>query len=482
MKLLVIGSAPQSNICINSKFVSGYHAELIILDSGDVFIVDKQSTNGTVVNGTKLAPNVEVAVKRGDVIMIADSPLDWSKIPDVKPDNNAKRIIGIGSHNRNKIHVAGDKVSRFHATIKEMNDGKWFICDHSTNGTTLNGTRIPKDMFVKLSKKDQIKCAGIPVDNPSTTDGGLSPILKVALACLAVILVGGGLFLGLKKAGVHHKMEDSKIYADYSKATVLLYFGYHYTVSAGSLDVRDVFGSKDIVVYDGDWYEYNGENSMVGNATGFYISNDGLIATNLHVARPWIFDEVVLPVEDLVRSTLNRLAEKNHYYLNFISQVKVTGELDFCYAIPNGNFFDTGNAIRCTEYAASEKPENDAAVMQALLAGGKLPEGSTYIDLGNAPNKEEYKPGVHTYVIGFPMGLTLQDYRNKPLQATGTSGAMNNVQDNIFGLSALATSGSSGSPVFNQYGQCMGMISSGYSEGFNFAVMSSEISKLLKAE
>ena len=46
MKLLKIGSSSSSNIVLNSEFVSSHHAEILLLDSGEIILEDKNSTNG----------------------------------------------------------------------------------------------------------------------------------------------------------------------------------------------------------------------------------------------------------------------------------------------------------------------------------------------------------------------------------------------------------------------------------------------------
>ena len=38
MKLLKIGSSPSCNVVIGSPYVSGVHAELTLLDNGEIFI------------------------------------------------------------------------------------------------------------------------------------------------------------------------------------------------------------------------------------------------------------------------------------------------------------------------------------------------------------------------------------------------------------------------------------------------------------
>ena len=92
---------------------------------------------------------------------------DWNRIPaNIVDVTKVKEIISVGSHQMNRVFLAGDHVSRFHATMKRMADGKWYIQDHSKNGTTINGTRIPKDQDVRIKRGDKISCAGVPVKNP----------------------------------------------------------------------------------------------------------------------------------------------------------------------------------------------------------------------------------------------------------------------------------------------------------------------------
>ena len=52
--------------------VSGLHAKLNVVPTGEVSITDLSSTNGTFVNGNKLVPNVPQPLKIGDVVAFYD--------------------------------------------------------------------------------------------------------------------------------------------------------------------------------------------------------------------------------------------------------------------------------------------------------------------------------------------------------------------------------------------------------------------------
>ena len=478
MKLITVGSDPQSNLYLKSQFVSGYHADIILKDNGEILLCDKGSTNGTLLNGSKISPNSDVVIRRGDNVVFADTKLDWSLIPVITPDATAKSIINIGSHSLNNVILPGPKVSRFHATIKQDAKGKWSICDHSTNGTTLNGVRIPKDTEVKLKAGDSIVCAGNPVQNPVPKGKGKT-LAYIAAALLACLLVAGGALL-LSKKPMHYS--GQKLYEEYSPATVLIIMRYHYRITAGSLNVAEALGTSEFVEKDNRLVEYRDESdSKIILATGFYISDGGLIATNLHVVRPWLYDKNVQPVEDLVRKWFNDLSKTNPIYLNYISQVKAEGVVDEMYAIPHGQYVDLRSAFPCREVITSEDPEKDIAIIKAMLPGNKLQDGAKYIDINSTPDRSKYKAGAKIYTWGFPMATQLQDVNNKTLEAVFAEGFIrqgNNDYD--FGHSATTGSGASGSPVFDEKGHLIGIIFGGFGYSYEYAIRSEYLCELME--
>ena len=110
MRLLKIGSSPDCDIVLNSKRVSSFHAELIMLNNGDILLEDKGSTNGTFVNNQLIKQGVSVPVRRGDLIRFADTELQWASVPQPSDNSMFKKIYGIGSNIRyNDIQVTGEK-------------------------------------------------------------------------------------------------------------------------------------------------------------------------------------------------------------------------------------------------------------------------------------------------------------------------------------------------------------------------------------
>ena len=88
-----------------------------------------------------------------------------SSYGDTKPASylmfNRKKIelvakITIGRESDNDVVVDNKLASRHHAVIQKIKDA-YFVKDaNSTNGTYINGVKIPSDKYVKLNPGDKI--------------------------------------------------------------------------------------------------------------------------------------------------------------------------------------------------------------------------------------------------------------------------------------------------------------------------------------
>lgn len=86
MKVYSIGRENGCDITINDRtdVISRRHATLTITTFGKMTIVD-MSSNGTYVNGIRIASNVPVPITRKDNISFAHvARLDWNMIPDTR--------------------------------------------------------------------------------------------------------------------------------------------------------------------------------------------------------------------------------------------------------------------------------------------------------------------------------------------------------------------------------------------------------------
>ena len=164
MRLLKIGRSATNNIVLNSERVSTLHAELILLDSGEMLLVDKSSTNGTFVNNKRITPDVEVPVKKGDLIRFADEELNWHKVPPCDDVSKYKRVVNIGKSFHNDLVIDSQFVSRFHASLVITKDNKAFIKDSSSvNGTKVNGVKIQPGKEVRVRRGDVVICGDLDV-------------------------------------------------------------------------------------------------------------------------------------------------------------------------------------------------------------------------------------------------------------------------------------------------------------------------------
>lgn len=68
---IIVGRAPSSNIFVDDRSLSRSHAKLM-LQAGEVSIIDLQSTNRTVVNGKELTPLVPCKLKNNDQIKLGN--------------------------------------------------------------------------------------------------------------------------------------------------------------------------------------------------------------------------------------------------------------------------------------------------------------------------------------------------------------------------------------------------------------------------
>ena len=106
MRLLKIGRDVACDIVINSAKVSSLHAEITLMNSGDILLEDKGSRNGTFVQNQAIKPGSPVNIRRGDAIRFGDVELQWSQVP-MPEDNSAYRAIyGIGTHFNNDIQIS----------------------------------------------------------------------------------------------------------------------------------------------------------------------------------------------------------------------------------------------------------------------------------------------------------------------------------------------------------------------------------------
>lgn len=260
-----------------------------------------------------------------------------------------------------------------------------------------------------------------------------------------------------------------------------------------------------------------------GTGTGFLISEDGLIATNRHIANPITPDDVAVALKkhfqdqkDLYQDEANKLNDKlqilggigrlDSAYFNAraqlqycLEQVRIldkivnTGQYKVevkCYnsiAFTNTQIEDEDDFISCSQPRAWGEPggvnENDLAIIQ-IKKKQDIPKEAFIF---NVPEKdlmdEKIPDNYEITVLGYNAGTRLQDMKSqngiKP-QAQHGKVSKNDHKYQIQ-YDAPTIGGSSGSPVINKQGQLVAINNAGVggTQGFNFGVRTKYLKELL---
>lgn len=496
MQTITIGRAPDNVMVVSSPDVSGHHACVTVYDDGRVTIKDVGSTNGTFINGARVAG--ETPVRPGDRVLLGKTPADLGRffpVADPRPPvSNGKStmhkgtIVGggggmdaaggitIGRSSDNVVVMPQGEVSSHHAVLRQSPSGEVTLMDSgSTNGTYVNGSRISSVVLkrgdkVLLANKyplDWEKYVSGPITGGKTKKTGL--IAGIAAGVAAVLIIG---LCAIFLPGRGGKMSESAIYDKYNSAVVLIYHQYAYKIEIGGLgedEVRSLFGGSNIILPD----------TITG--TGFFVSEDGKVVTNLHVARPWVFKNI----EEQVTPLVNRiLLSYGAVGASYMTQVKITGVSLGMGVIPNGLPISGANLTACREYKASDVKERDVAILQTDTR--TLPNKvEAYIDLAKADISDKaLAPGNKVYTIGFPTGMseanvTLSDMAlHNQIQA----GSVTQIRDeNSFGHNCASAGGASGSPILNDRGRLVGVLNAGMpgTQGLNMGIKAKHVVDLL---
>ncbi|MBR1800920.1 MAG: FHA domain-containing protein [Bacteroidaceae bacterium] len=525
MRLLKIGREPGNDIVLHSDKVSSLHAEITLLDSGDIQLEDKNSRNGTYIMNQRIAPGKPVNVRRGDAIRFADVELQWSQIPMPEDNSAYKAIFGIGSNFQNDLQISGATVSRYHATIKLGRDGKVYIVDHSKNGTTVNGSRISPNQPYRIKKSSTVVCGGVPVDT-SRIPWPVNPWKWIVGIAAALVIVAGVGF------GVWRLTRPTLDPSDLTAATVYVHGSYYITAEIEGDQLPDLFkkyGLKWPSVYhivpakmDGgrivEWAVSMSDDDVtpIGySGTAFFIDREGRMGTNRHIAVPWeyldnlngdgtsiaiqgameVFRNRMMPVAQITNmDELRNLAESSQlgellftllvrgyctlneirgYVNNFRSnRIKIKGHHAFiAIGYPNRNYNSTDEFERCTIVKESGDDNIDVAIMQ--LNSHKTPEDIKYIyDIRDArTDVSTLKPQKENlFTIGYPAGLILGlNNMDGGLKATIHKINLSKEPGHYnFQFQGEELGGASGSPIIDGKGKLVGVLWGGFAAGSTF--------------
>lgn len=166
--VITVGRDNSSHVVLDNKEVSKIHAQIII-DKGELQLVDLESTNGTFFRNKKINSNIQVKLSDGDEIFFSTSKSSYLKIvgqassrtseqhkaleTDLQSLIRKKDRVSIGRNEECDLVIYHPQISRKHCEIIKDVNGVLILKDYSRNGTFVNGKKIQNSHKLSLSDK-----------------------------------------------------------------------------------------------------------------------------------------------------------------------------------------------------------------------------------------------------------------------------------------------------------------------------------------
>ncbi len=337
---------------------------------------------------------------------------------------------------------------------------------------------------------------------------------KITLTVIALIGITAIVFvyMGNKKRRDFSCIQgETAIYEHYKSAVVLIRHKYTYKIT--------IKHGTPFILENVDDGLLNTEIS----GTGFFVSHDGRIVTNRHVAEPWTSDKYdprqnvkariaeILPDSiqgDSIKPYLERMwniydddivegnvqTDTTKSITTDTSQNKMAAtspdstsmpvtagmvkeqdievepvSVDISIALHGSN----EQWLPCKKVGCSKDEGVDIGVLQTVSE--KLPESVEHIvDLQDAiVDDGSLKPGNKAILIGYPLGTDLANTA-RGILVQAYEGQLNKETDGIrLQYNVTSTHGASGSPVFNDCGQLIAVNYAGVdaTQGYNFGIV-----------
>ena len=368
---------------------------------------------------------------------------------------------------------------------------------NSTNGTYVNGERVTSR---KLQKGDRVtitRAYALDWENylqPRVSQPEVPPVapkssgkgvwISIAAVFIVALLGVGGYFEWKHFAS----WSSEKIYKEYGDAVCMTYSIYGYNIYQDDEDITTAFFSQILGQEGVECMSVDKEGNLAyecgtASGTGFFVSKDGKVVTNLHITQPWLSNPS--SNEDVIGKKLNQEVQNiliQNGYGALCSRITVKPKLYGIGIIPDGVVFSTSNLVSCTVYKEQSGMPKDVAIIQT--ESRTLPAKVTHIiDFNKADlSPDALKEGKKIFTIGYPSGTDMGMIYNREIHNQVHEGNVTQNRGEVsFGHDMVTEHGASGSPILNDKGQLVGINNAGFEkQGLNMGVKAKYIVELLK--